>query len=89
MVGAQLGAHVNGVEWQRMAQRNQFIGALGGLYASKPCHGEQIAFGKRVVRDPLRKRGRDLHAGFGHSAALRDGLRADINHGSTTVRIQV
>jgi hypothetical protein len=89
VVGAQLCADINGVEWQRMAEWNQFISPLGGLYPSNSCHSKQVAFGKRVVRDAFRERGRDPHAGFGHGAALRHGFRADINHGSATVRIKV
>jgi hypothetical protein len=89
MVDAQFGAYINGVEWQRVAERNQFIRTLGGLYASKARHSKQVPFGKRVVRDAFCERGRDSYAGFGHGAALRDGFRADINHGSATVRIKV
>jgi hypothetical protein len=72
-----------------MAEWNQFISPLGGLYPSNSCHSKQVAFGKRVVRDAFRERGRDPHAGFGHGAALRDWFRADINHGSAAVRIKV
>jgi hypothetical protein len=72
-----------------MAERNQFIGPLGSLYSSNPCHSKQVAFGKRVVRDAFRERGRDPYAGFGHGAAFSHGFRADINHGSAAVRIKV
>jgi hypothetical protein len=72
-----------------MAERNQFISTFGSLYSSNPRHRKQVAFGKRVVRDTFRERGRDQHTSFGHGAALRHGLCADINHGSATVRIKV
>jgi hypothetical protein len=72
-----------------MAERNQFVSPLGALYSSNSRHSKQVAFGKRVVRDAFRERGRDPHAGFGHGAALRHGLCADINHGSAPVRIKV
>jgi hypothetical protein len=89
VVDAQFRTHINRVKWQRMAERNQFVGSLGGLYPSKSCHGEQVALGKGVVRDPFSECRRYQYTRFGYRASLRDGLGSDINHGRSPMFIKV
>lgn len=57
-----------------MAQRDQFVGALGRLDAGDPRHGEDVALGMAAVLDQLQGFRAHAHHGLGRGFTGGHGL---------------
>ena len=64
-------------------------GALGGLDAGHPGHGEHIALGDRAPGDERRGLGLHVHPGPGDGPAVARLLGRDVDHAGPAQRIEV
>jgi hypothetical protein len=74
---------------QRVAQRDQVGGALGGLDAGHPGHVEHVALAHRAPGHQGGGLGLHVHPTPGHGPAVRRVLGGDVDHAGPAQRVEV
>src|SRR3546814_10427307 len=84
-------ANAHAVDGQRVAERDQFMGALDGHGAGDDRGLDDAALGAlQPAGAQLRRDGRrELHPAFGDGFARGDGLGGHVNHGGAALGVEV
>src|SRR6185503_2038600 len=87
--GVDLGVDVDVVEAERVAERDELAGALGGEDAGDPGRPEDVALGRVAGLHGGRRLRGHPHDGAGDGAAVGRRLVADVDHARGAVLVEV